>query len=103
MYFCSSSKAPKIAGRRGNEQPALSNINSSATWEACSSEFIPPLPKTGRLSKGLGRRVTPGRMRYLLHNYLQSGFGSAIVDVNLSRPLPNGHITALVVKYVNGR
>ena len=42
-------------------------------------------------------------MRYLLHNYLQSGFGSAMVDVNLSHPLLNGHISALVVKYVNRR
>lgn len=99
---CALSKAQKLPGWKGNEQPALFNINSSATREACLGEFISPQKLAGWV-KALGRRVTPGRMRYLQHNYLQSGFGSVMVDVNLSRPLLNGHITALVVKHVNRR
>lgn len=61
-HFSSLSKAQKRTGRRGNEQPALSKINSSAAQETCSSEFISPKKLAGWV-KTLGRRVTPGRMR----------------------------------------
>lgn len=77
--------APQL---RGHVQASLSPPKKLAGWV-----------------KTLGRRVTPGRMRYLLHNYPQPGFGSAAVDVNLS------HFTPTVErpenspwwKYMNGR
>lgn len=84
-----------------------SQLNPISTALLCSSGdmlkqvYLPQ--KLAGWVKTLGRRVTPGRMRYLLHNCLQPGFGSAMADVNLSHPPWSSQRTALVVKYMNGR